>query len=452
MSWTAGEIPGGFKWTEPDGAEIWIEFIHPTARGLDAWVELRLPGQVIPVAEGTRNLMTPDAIEPFLRRAKAYNGDTNRDLGLWELGLRIAFHETIEKHRDGSRTVDLSLVEPEDLDWLINPLIEAGGATRLIAAGGSGKSLFAMAACLTVATGRQFLPLEPGKTTGPTLYLDWETNAATHARRIAALCAPLQADLPAKNLLLYRSESVPLFRSAQAIRRVCDRQGVRMIVVDSAKMAAGPSGGSGSSAEDSTLNLYLALREIGRPALIIDHKTKADIAKGKTGGYGSVFYENLARLQWEMTQLVELSVTERTFVLKLMKQNNVGRISPLGFRMETTGGDTGLESAQFRRADPYELPNLEADDQPERVASVLGGSDDPLTIQRIAELIYGDDSKSYHASIRTRLNGDRRFVNVSHGHTGQWTLKTKGKAPSRLEAVPDPDPPLRGDDYEGTTY
>ena len=161
------------KWTDPDDAEILVEFIHPTARGLDAWVELRLPGDPVPIVEGTRDLMRPDAIDPFLKGAR-----TLKAPGQWLDGLRVAFHTVIEQHRDGADTIDLAAVDPAPLQFLVDPLLENGGSTRLIAAGGSGKSLFAMAVCLTIATGRRFLGLDT-TVTGPTLFLDWETPAVS---------------------------------------------------------------------------------------------------------------------------------------------------------------------------------------------------------------------------------------------------------------------------------
>ena len=44
MSWEAETYAGGWKFTPDDArCEIRVEFIHPTARGLEAWVELRVP-------------------------------------------------------------------------------------------------------------------------------------------------------------------------------------------------------------------------------------------------------------------------------------------------------------------------------------------------------------------------------------------------------------------------
>jgi len=423
MTWDAEPVPGGWRFTEPtSSAFILLDFIHPTSRGLDAWVELRMPDVTVPISEGTRNLMAPAAIAPFLADADHYQNGTKKDDRVpWETGLRAAFHHVIEEHRDGAATVDLTAVEPTPLQFLVDPLVEAGGMTRLIAPGGSGKSILAMAVCLTVATGRRFLGMAP-TVTGPVLFLDWETNAATHSRRIQALCEPLGAAAPDRDTVLYRNETAPLFRSAQAVRRICDRFGVVMVIVDSAKMAAGPSGGFGAS-EDAALNLFLALREIGRPGLIIDHKTKDDMRRGLAGGHGSVYYTNLARMEWEMMKLSDPSATERSFTLELKKENNVGRLPALGFKMETSGDAEGIKSAAFIRVHPDDVTDPDTDDMTDRIAALLGGSEGALSVTKIADMLYGaEEGQSRRASIRARLNQDRRFENIGEGKVGAWRL------------------------------
>lgn len=422
MSWRQEPTPGGWRYEyEADSgveAEIVLDFIHPTQRGLEAWVELRVPGAEIPISEGMRNLMQPAAIEPFLKDAKSQQP---KRAALWEAGLRQAFHETIVAHRDGGATVDLTMIEPRASQFLVEPLVDAGGITRLIAAGGSGKSLFSCALCLTIATERRLLGLTP-TLTGPVMIIDYETNAETHAVRMRALCEAQGMKLPEKDLILYRYESMPLFRIAQNVRRHCDRHGVVFVVVDSAKMAAGASGGFGA-AEDSALNLFLALREIGRPGLLIDHKTKEDVEKRRRGGYGSVFYENLARMQWEMMKLSPPG-PKRTFTLELTKTNNTGALPALGFQLETVSSESGaLQSARFVSVDPQAVVDPEADDMPDRIAALLGGASEPLTVQKIAELLYGkEEADGRKASIRARLNQDPRFENVSQSKVGAWRI------------------------------
>jgi hypothetical protein len=388
-----------------------------------------------------QNLMRVNPAAPFLAMLADHGAISSREQAqFWAKGMQEAFYETIIGHRDGGATVDLTRIEPKGTQFLVEPLIDGGGITRLIAAGDSGKSLFSLALGLTIATKRRLLGLTPSQT-GPVMIIDYETNAETHALRMRALCAAADMPLPASDLILYRYESMPLFRVAQNVRRHADRLGVVFIIVDSAKMAAGPSGGFGG-AEDSALNLFLALREIGRPGLLIDHKTKEDVEKRRRGGYGSIFYDNLARMQWEMMKLSPKG-PKRTFTLELTKANNVAGMRPLGFQLETTSSDGGaLETARFVQIDPDAVVDPAADDMTDRIAALLGGSAEPLSVQRIGQLLYGpEEGEARKASIRARLNQDPRFENVSEGHTGAWRI---------VGDVGDEGEPMRlADDYEG---
>lgn len=411
MTWTTDPIPGGgWAFTSPDHqAKITLEYLIPIGRGLEGWVECTVGDTEIPVASGRRDLTTADAAAPFLRQL----GDSEIP---WATGLKEAFYFAIKADREGAATLDLSTVEPQGLVYLVEPLLEQGGSTRLIAPGGAGKSIMAMALALTVATGsREFLGLHP-QVTGPVLYLDWETNADTHAQRIRALCEPAGVSLPGRDMIFYRNERVPLARSLQAVHRAARASQAVLLIVDSAKMAAGPSGQS--SGEEATLGLYLALREIGLPALIIDHKSKDDIAKKRTGGYGNVFMENLARLQWEFTALTQVSSTEKRFVLALTKENNTGSQPPLGFALETKGGDHGLISATYRRMSVDAIRSQSDDsDLGERVLLLFATSSEPLTVDRIAELV-----GTGKGSLRAMLNRDKRFFNVNEGKKGKTGL------------------------------
>ena len=94
------------------------------------------------------------------------------------------------------------------------------------------------------------------------------------------------------------------------------------------------------------------------------------------------------------------------------------------------------------------LPDPEADDMTERIASLLMGSSEPLEVLRIAEMLYGaDEAQGNTASIRTRLNDDRRFENVSKTQVGLWIMAGESKDET-LRAVP----PLPGDEWDGETY
>ena len=88
---------------------------------------------------------------------------------------------------------DLSTVEP-DLDSnpaLLAPFIAKSGITLIYADSSAGKSMFVLAAALSVATGIQFLE-KPPEEKGNVLYLDYEDTKETLAERSSALLAGQQ--------------------------------------------------------------------------------------------------------------------------------------------------------------------------------------------------------------------------------------------------------------------
>lgn len=446
MTWEATPAPGGWVYEHSDSAaRIIVDYIIPKGTTWEAWVECRDGSEGRPLASGTVNISSPSASRPFLQTI----GETNIP---WADGLLTAFYDTVQAEREGATTQDLALIEPEAVTFLIEPLVELGGNTRIIAPGGSGKSFLSLAMGLTVATGnRKFLGLS-SELTGPVLYLDWETNAATHARRIEQLREAADAPKLEKGMIFYRFEALPLFRTMQTVSRFCEKEGVVMVIVDSRQTAAGASGQS--SGEEAALNLHTALREIGRPSVLVDHKAKENIEKGRKGGYGSVWNTNLARMEWEFTKYQRLGPEEHLFAMTLEKGNNVGRLPPLGYRLSFAGG-----LARFTRVKPETIDDPTATDSlAEKIAELFDVSSEPMPVSKIADMTGENDR-----SVRSALNRDPRFVNVAagKGKKGQWRVRDEYLNGPRddgiqqqleeYEEVPDeveeplPDPP---DDVE----
>lgn len=404
MAWSIEPIPGGWQMRdEAIGATVSLDGVYPIGRGLEAWVELRVDGQEIPVAAGRQDLTTPGASIPFLRQIP-----DSSDVA-WGPALRELFYAAILADREAAATLDLTTLEPRPLTFILEPLLESGGNTRLIAPGGSGKSLFALAIVLSVTTGsHKFLGLQPD-VQGPILYLDWETDGFTHARRLRALCGPVGVPVPGRDLIWYRGEKVPLARSIQAVTRASKKAGAVMLVVDSAKMAAGPSGQS--SGEESTLSMFTALREIGLPALILDHKSKEDIHKSRRGGYGSIYMENLARLQWEFTHH---NAATKKFVLELTKENNTGAQPSLGFQLVTDSDRTGITAAEFKSINPDTIRTATDETVGDRVDSLFTTSTEPISVGRIAELTGHSQN-----SVKAYLNRSPVYFNINEGRKGR---------------------------------
>ena len=433
MAWKPTRIAGGWEYRNSQGDErVVIDYLEATSRGLNAWVEIYHTTGKPPVF-GRRDLMGT-------RSAKGFADDAV-NLGSsevpWQDVLPQIFFDVITEHRTGEKPVDLATTKPEPFQWVVQPLIESGGHTRLIAPGGSGKSMFGLALGLTVATGRhEFLGLKAQRT-GPVLYLDWETEYNEHARRMRGLCEGAGVDLPEQGLLLYQRQDSPLSRVIHSVHRLVDQKGVVFVVVDSVAHARGAAGEG--PAEDSTLRMFAALRQLGVPALLVDHKSAESMRKGRRGGYGSVFNTNASRMEWEMMGLLEATEATKVFRLELTKHNNVGRQDPVSFRMTVSKGG----AVSYSQTESTGVP----DDVPEGVAADLIR----VLIEAAAPMDTKDLSEATGAStdqVRARLNQYKGtvFENVGDRAKGLWrlvgSLGDEGRQESleELDEMVPPDP------------
>jgi hypothetical protein len=134
----------------------------------------------------------------------------------WQGALLQAAHRAVQARRVGEPTVDLTQVSARETRWLLWPFVEYGGPTVLFADGGTGKSVLALMMAYSVASGKPLL----GNPQGPphnVLYLDWETDAQTHAERLRAIHSAYAfgADPPA---VYYKRMSGSLAESAAQIQ------------------------------------------------------------------------------------------------------------------------------------------------------------------------------------------------------------------------------------------
>lgn len=282
------------------------------ARFVEVWYDDRR------VHYGTYDMAGATTVSRLVKAAKETAGAPSMP---WQEWITWIVYDVIERWREGEPAIRLHAVKPGKHGWLLDRLIGDVGATSIIAAGGSLKSMLAMAAALTVASGNPgILGLKP-HVTGPVLYLDWEADADTHADRLHALTRPI-GNIDSTGIV-YRQEHRPLRSATASLARLVDTLEVAMIVVDSVMLARG---GDAFGPED-TVAMFAALREINRPALLVDHKSKATKATKGAGAYGSVVNENSVRLAWE-AELLDLGERDTYGLnLSMYKSNNVGRIS-----------------------------------------------------------------------------------------------------------------------------
>jgi hypothetical protein len=130
------------------------------------------------------------------------------------------------------------------------------------------------------------------------LYLDWETDAHEVNERIGRVARGLGVDPPT---ILYRQCVRSMDHMAEDLSSVVSDNRIKLVIVDSVGMASGTSH-EGSSAEESAIKLFTALRLLDTTVLCIDHVTGEDAGSQKAvhKAYGSIYKMNLARSVWEL--------------------------------------------------------------------------------------------------------------------------------------------------------
>lgn len=396
---------GRWDWTHETGVRLIFDNITPHRDGLKAWIEIRL-GDDDPLVYGTKDLRGARTVTDVVRDCTAAYPRIKVD---WRELIAGCILRIIRHAAEGDPPLRLSEVTVErEHRWLLRPLVANTGVTSLIGWGGSLKSILALAAAATIASGdnRYIGGIDPHRT-GPVLYLDWEADKETHHERLAALCKHHRTPLP--DNIMYRQEALPLYQSAGALERRVAAEGIMFGVVDSVMMARGGD----AMGPEETVRLYQAARQIGIPWLFVDHVTKASkFGDGTNGAYGSIVNENLARLQW---QIVAAPPQASAVRMKLHKANNVGRVPDQAFSVDFD--DTARTISIRRRG----LDEVEVQETPvrERIMQHLAVVDRAgATRGEIAEALGADgqvisNTLSRMKGREARLIDGRWFLNVS---------------------------------------
>ena len=209
----------------------------------------------------------------------------------WLFVLEVVVAEAMRWYEVGEPLEDLFAIEPADsVPYLFEPLVLDGEFSLMFGDGGTMKSYLGLAMCLSVATGVGVPGVGTPGRTGAALYLDYETNAQTHARRLAWIRAGLGTPR-VEGRLLYRQMKRPLHEDAHQIRRLVADHNVVLVIIDSVGIACG---GDINGAAD-TLRTVAAINGLGPAAKFgIGHKNKA------ADFIGSVYWRNGPRAMWEV--------------------------------------------------------------------------------------------------------------------------------------------------------
>lgn len=401
------------------GIRVVFASLAPTSRssGLESWVEIRQGRDVLTF--GTRNLTGSTTVDGLAKMANQDWKDGKENPAFFRRILTAAVLNTVQVVFDRHNAIDLADVTPTADRALLRPFLEVGALTRFIAAGGSFKSALAILISMTVAAGTpKLLGLKP-QLTGTVLYLDWESDQATHAERMAAFAKGAGIAVPRG--IYYMNMADSLYRGERRVAAAVYDINPILIVADSNAMARGATG-DGGGAEESTLRMIRVLRSFGRSALIVDHKSQEAIRKGVAGGYGSIFNQNLARLEWEVIRKADH--TDHTdLVLRLEKANNRKKGQELGYRFTITTRGEENEIWDTATVTPIN-PDLILEPQTantRQVDKIVGWLSKQTEAQTVADIANGSHlTKNAVRSVTSR--NPHRFQNVGTARQGLWKL------------------------------
>jgi len=264
------------------------------------------------------------------------------------------------------------------VEYLLYPLLPARVPALIYAPGGAGKSIVALYVAVLLQSGYDlnYQRQEPVNV----LYMDWELDYALTNTRFNQLVL----DIAGKRPPLYLSATRTLTEEIYNIVENVTHHDVKLVILDSAALASG-----GDLIDSANVIRFFAevrkLTDMGVTVLIISHVSKAH--KEKDDGampIGSVFFENLARMTWEL-KFWRSPNDEKTFIYALYnRKSNFGYHDPIGLRVQWQDGfafvsraDTELKTnitGNTVRDVVYSLLLEEGEMTPADLAKLIGAS------------------------------------------------------------------------------
>ena len=170
----------------------------------------------------------------------------------------------------------------DDQEWLLEPLFAKGRSMSLYAGAKTGKSWLCLAACLALATGREFLAQPAGRKVS-VLYCDFEMSSADLFDRVTAFGYGPDDDLSNLHYALLPSLP-PLDTEAggQALLAAALAVGAELVIIDTTSRVI-----SGDENDADTMRAFyrytgLRLKQAGITWARLDHAGK-DASKGARG-------------------------------------------------------------------------------------------------------------------------------------------------------------------------
>lgn len=240
----------------------------------------------------------------------------------------------------------LEIKEQVKASFLIENFVLENLLTVLFARGGAGKSFLSLLSAIAVQNANSLpdgFPLNPLKQ-GNALYLDWESDKEDMNRRFTRIVRGMRlGDITPP---MYISVVRPLSDIIDDVLTMCATHDIKFIIIDSVGLA------SGGSIEDAStsISFFRAIRELtdsGVSVLALTHMSKSALKDDLKTPIGSVYYENMPRLIWQLKSDMAEDVIRTQL---LLRKTNVGKIPNFGFTMRF-----GLDTVVIARENHTDL-------------------------------------------------------------------------------------------------
>jgi hypothetical protein len=240
-----------------------------------------------------------------------------------------------QQETQGEEPIELRTVDPgeDGAQRLLGDLCLTRSPSMIFGHGGDFKSYIAMAAALSINSGKPLLGMEPRERLR-VAYCDWEWDKTEHRQRLGRLMD--ERDWPD---MLYFPCRHPLSLEVDRLGYQFQKYGVGYMIVDSVSWACG------GAPEESVLatNFMNALRQLGVGALCVAHVNRSTNTQMP---FGSSFWHNGMRSTWYAKREQEPGDRRLTVGLWNRKANGSGLARPMSLAVEFSEQGTRVQITQ----------------------------------------------------------------------------------------------------------
>lgn len=325
----------------------------------------------------------------------------------WETILETVCVRGLLELRKGN---PIQVLEPHDqpnVPFLINPLVYQKHQTLIYADGGSLKSYIALYLALLACHGATQNGLSA--LSCPTLILDYELDAETTGTRLNRLYHG-HPEL-AQYAPYYRACHHPLHEEIELLSQEISEKGIQLVIIDSAIMACGDD----LNSTEAPRRMGRALRHLGCASIVLSHCAKNGDMKT---AYGSVFFKNLCRNQYEL-ELVDETEQEKRVTLTHRKTNFGAFQPPKGIAFNFADG-----ACRVSAFDPMEEADapIEHLPLPAKIRNLLEDGM-PRTTGEIAQTL---TEKPEHVRVTLHRLDRRKWIKLPDN---RWTVLQPSRRP-----------------------